>query len=219
MTHTMEIVRAIQENIENHGLKRVSYDEKDNSFGFTMHVSGPVSCIDYIIKVNENDFTVVVVFPLKASNEALRASISEFVNRANYGLKNGNFEFDFSDGEVRYKCFVDCEDQIPAQEVISNSIAVPSAMIKRYAPGIVAVLFGGKSPKDAVDECEKGLRPSQSPAVALPDTPQQAGDTSPDSDESGPRLPSFEEFLRMMEESHGGDEKDTAAEDDDEPVD
>lgn len=44
---------------------------------------------------------------------------------------------DFCDGELRYKSFVDCDDQLPSQAVIRNSIGCPISMMKRYAPGIL----------------------------------------------------------------------------------
>ena len=50
-----------------------------------------------------------------------RFAISEFLTRANYGMTIGNFELDFTDGEVRYKTSIDvegdrlspCPDQTP----------------------------------------------------------------------------------------------------------
>ncbi len=42
------------------------------------------------------------MYPVKAPEEK-RLAIAEFVARANDGLRIGNFELDFGDGEVRYK--------------------------------------------------------------------------------------------------------------------
>ena len=44
-----------------------------------------------------------------ARPEEMRVPMAEFLTRANYGLRIGNFEMDFEDGEVRYKSSVDFE--------------------------------------------------------------------------------------------------------------
>lgn len=84
----------------------------------------------------------------------MMVTMAEFVCRANYGLKNGNFEFDMREGEIRFKCFVDCEGIAPTVEIIRNSIHCPAAMFEQYGDGIVGILFGNMSAKDAVSKCE-----------------------------------------------------------------
>lgn len=68
------------------------------------------------------------------------AIMAEFICRANYGLKNGNFELDMRDGEIRYKSFVDCEGLTPTTEMVRNSIHCPAAMFDRYGDGIVDII-------------------------------------------------------------------------------
>ena len=80
--------------------------------------------------------------------------MAEFLCRANYGLANGNFELDFRDGEIRYKCFVNCDETVPGKETIKDSIYVPARMFTRYSEGILAVLFNMKSAEQAVKDCE-----------------------------------------------------------------
>ena len=155
MSKSTRILEAIREHLENRSLKRVFFDEKSNIFSFVMNLPGPLAFIDYIIMVHEESFSVLAVCPLEAKDPALRPVMSEFLNRANYNLRNGNFEFDFSDGEVRYKCFVDCEDLVPSQKMIQNSISIPLAMYRRYGPGIVNILYTGMSAEQAVRECEE----------------------------------------------------------------
>src|SRR4030081_1049823 len=41
--------------------------------------------------------------------EDKRAAMAEYLTRANYGLYIGNFEMDYSDGEIRYKTSIDIE--------------------------------------------------------------------------------------------------------------
>lgn len=85
----------------------------------------------------------------------MMAVMAEFICRANYGLKNGNFELDMRDGEIRYKSFVDCEGLTPTTEMVRNSIHCPAAMFDRYGDGIVDIIFGNSTAKEAVAKCEK----------------------------------------------------------------
>ena len=224
--YSTEIAQAIKEHLEEREMKLVAFDENDGSFGFVMHLPGQISFIHYIIKVHEDDYTVVAVCPVcpAASDSATLAVMAEFVCRANYGLKNGNFEMDFRDGELRYKCFVDCDEQIPSQSVVRDSIGVPAAMLKRYAPGIINVLYKGMDAERAVEECEqnKGLLHELEEAKrALADLLRKrhsADDGESDQDDvtdavdEDEDFPSFEEFLRMMASSEDEAESEEASE-------
>ena len=53
--------------------------------------------------------------------EAYRAAMAEFLTRANFGMLIGNFEMDYSDGEVRYKTSVDLEDAGMSPALLRNS--------------------------------------------------------------------------------------------------
>lgn len=56
---------------------------------------------------------------------------------------------------MRFKCFVDCEGITPSKDMVQNSIHCPAAMFKRYSSGIVDIIFGNATAKEAVEKCEK----------------------------------------------------------------
>ena len=97
-----------------------------------------------------------MIYPIAANenNEKMMYSLAEFVWRANYGLKIGNFVLDSRDVELRFKCFVDCDAITPTQEMVRNSILCPAAMFDNYSDGIVGIIFGDMSAKEAVEQCE-----------------------------------------------------------------
>lgn len=222
--YSAEIAQAIREHLQERDMKLVAFDEDDGCFGFVMHLPGQISFIHYIIQVHEDDYTVVALCPISAGKKdpTVLANLAEFVCRANYGLKNGNFELDFRDGELRYKCFVDCDDQVPSQSIVRDSIGVPAAMMKRYCAGILNVIFKGMDPEEAVTECENDnhlLRELEEAKRALEHmllqrrcgTDRQSDDdvVTVEDDHDDDDFPSFEDFLRMDAE------EDTSAEDED----
>lgn len=107
-------------------------------------------------------------------DEKMMAQMAEFICRANFGLKNGCFEFDFRDGEIRYKSFIDCDDVLPSTEVVKNSIHCTAAMYKRYAAGITSIIFAGSSAKEAIAMCEKS--PDEELRSMLAEIGADAGD-------------------------------------------
>lgn len=88
--------------------------------------------------------------------EAKRTAVAEFITRANYGMATGNFEMDFSDGEVRYKTSLECEDVSPIDDfnLIRPMVYRNLTMLDRYLPGIMQVIYADVSPADAVARIE-----------------------------------------------------------------
>ena len=85
--------------------------------------------------------------------ENRRHAIAEFIARANYGMVIGNFEMDFSDGEVRYKCATDAEGVEPGVVFVRNLVRPNVVTMDRYLPGIEAVVQGAP-PGQAIAQIE-----------------------------------------------------------------
>jgi len=116
--------------------------------------NGQVTCFAQI-RVDLEQFLFYAVAPVKVPEE-MRVAVAEFITRANYGLRIGNLELDFSDGEVRYKSSLDFESQTLTPQLIKLAIYPAVQTMDRYLPGLMAVIYGGKSPAEAVAEIEKG---------------------------------------------------------------
>jgi hypothetical protein len=106
------------------------------------------------VRVELEQFLFYCVMPVRVP-ENMRAAIAEYLTRANYGLRIGNFEMDFSDGEVRYKSSLDFEGESLTPNLIRNTIYPAVQTMDRYIPGMLAVIYGGKSPEEAIAEVEQ----------------------------------------------------------------
>lgn len=93
------------------------------------------------------------VAPIKVP-EVTRAAVAEFITRANYGMRIGNFELDLTDGEVRYKSSLDFEGSSLDEALIRNVIYPAVQTMDRYIPGIMAVAFGNREPATVIAEIE-----------------------------------------------------------------
>ena len=134
-----------------------SFDDQRGLFKFGLNLKGRIKNVRYIVDVKDDEYVVYAISPIGADedDEKKMAIMAEFICRANYGLKNGNFELDMRDGEIRYKSFVDCEGLTPTTEMVRNSIHCPAAMFDRYGDGVVDIIFGNSTAKEAVAKCEK----------------------------------------------------------------
>ena len=87
--------------------------------------------------VDLSQFLFYVIAPVKAPEE-VRAAVAEYITRANYGLRIGNFEMDYTDGEVRYKSSLDFEGGGTYGTLIKNTIYPAVQTMDFYLPGLLA---------------------------------------------------------------------------------
>jgi len=99
-------------------------------------------------------FLFYVMMPFKIPEE-LRNTIAEFITRANYGLRVGNFEMDYEDGEVRYKTCIDFGREILTKGYIKNAAYPALKTMERYVPGFLSVVYGGQTPEEALAVLEE----------------------------------------------------------------
>lgn len=129
--------------------------------------------------VNGNDLSAHVFFRAEEDHNAMvlhilphvmvpaekRLTAAEFLTRANYGLRHGNFELDMNDGEVRYKVFASAEDSQFSNSMVKIMFLAGMSTVDRYYKGLMKVCFGEMEPQLAIDEIEK---PRRAP-LTLPD--------------------------------------------------
>ena len=97
----------------------------------------------------QEQFVFYSVCPVNTP-EASRPALAEFLTRANYGLIMGNFELDYRDGEARYKTSVDVEGSQLTSALVRQCVYSNVLMMDHYLPGILEVVFSGKTPEEAL---------------------------------------------------------------------
>ena len=85
----------------------------------------------------------------KTENELKEAGISRID-----GTVPGNFELDFRDGEIRFKVFCRSGDTILSDSQITDAIVTPLIQFDTYGDPLLSVLFGWKTPEEAIQEAE-----------------------------------------------------------------
>ncbi len=112
------------------------------SFEVLVHVVGELDLVKC--------FTL---YPVRVP-EAKRIAVAEYLTRANYGLLFGNFELDFTDGEVRFRTSMNTDDaainSVVARHLVQQNVNVAD----RYFSGLLRVVYGGLDPATAIREAE-----------------------------------------------------------------
>jgi hypothetical protein len=95
------------------------------------------------ISGDDEIFQIHLNYPVLAKDEKMRAAVTEFFTRVNYGLVLGAFEVDLRDGEARYHVSHLIGDGRLEDEVIRRIIGSALSTADRYFPAYMRVLFGG----------------------------------------------------------------------------
>ena len=121
--------------------------------------NGRVDCFVDMRPEDKQVILVAVCGTLIPDNR--RKQIAEFITRANFGLLLGNFELNFDNGELRYKCcFVYDGPGQDSVEVFIRNFFASFKMMDRYLPGIMAVTYANTDPKSAISQIEDSINPA-----------------------------------------------------------
>lgn len=154
MTYSSEIAAVLQEVLAGIGID-AKPEEKGGMGVFTvnMKLRCKLQNARMFILVRENNFSTLTTVPLSADENA-RLAVAEYLTRANFNMRNGNFELNMNDGEIRFKTYVHVGQGTLDPSAAKLAILLPFLSIDRFGDGLLEVLFGLKSPREAFEAIE-----------------------------------------------------------------
>ena len=114
--------------------------------------NGRLTCYTKAIN-DKQQFIFYSLCPLTASEER-KIAIAEFITKVNYGMVIGNFEFDFNDGEIRYKTSIDVEGDRLSHALIKQAVYINVLTMDKYLPALAAVINNKLSVDEAIAQVE-----------------------------------------------------------------
>ena len=152
--YSQAIVQRLMEFFEKEKW-RYRFDSEEGVFYFGLNLEKRVN-IQYALDVHGFSYITYGMSPFHGDpkDSEMMTQIARFLSMANYGLKYGNFEINMADGDIRYKCSVDCEDITLSDSVIKTSIHVPAIVFEQYSKGIVQIIFNNMTAEEAIYLCE-----------------------------------------------------------------
>ncbi len=146
-----EVKERIEAFMKGHEWK-YDYDEKHGVFLSGVGLKKYVSSLQYVIGIKDTHVINHAILPIRAKKHFKR--LVEFLCRANFGLIFGNFEFDYRDGEIRYKLEMSLDAILADDMNIGLLLYKPAIMMDRYVKGIVQVMTGALKAPEAMALCE-----------------------------------------------------------------
>jgi len=125
------------------------YDHDEDRGMFRMLFEGKHGDIR-VMMLLDDAILQVFTHPSNKIPETHRQMIAEAITRANYGLKLGNFELDLEDGELRYQTALPLGDSFPDDDVLDHILYIGGAMIDRYLPAFLSIIYGNEDVKLAI---------------------------------------------------------------------
>ena len=132
--------------------------ERDNEDSYVVSLGMNLNCrlnsCRILVSASATEIQAYTVSPINANSKDY-SNVVEYITRANYGLKVGGFEFDYSDGEIRYHTCHSSKEGIPSQSDVERIVDVGVLMMERYGDGLVKNLMGFGNPAQDIEEAEK----------------------------------------------------------------
>ena len=160
--YSKDIAGRIREYLENEEI-RYEFEEERGLFRFGISIPGSLQKLNYVINIKRDDYNVYVfpLFSADKNNQEMMSQIEKFFNMINYSIRNGSFEMDDSDGEIRYRSYVECVEMELSYEAVRNSIHWAAIVYMRYGKGILHIIFNNMSAKDAFDMCVQEVKQTE----------------------------------------------------------
>lgn len=125
-----QIYDLFKTNLTEHNIR---FDPHDDDLVISMTVNGDDLPQPTLILVQEDREVVQLISPLPTKMpEDKRIDGAVAVSVANYGLVNGSFDFDISDGEIRYRVTQSFANAVLNKEIVEYLLAVIFSTTDKY---------------------------------------------------------------------------------------
>lgn len=150
-----DVIKMINRIINKNGWKYY-YDPESNIFLLGFTVGKKANKIRMMIIIDEDSCITLSSLKLDIdSREYIK--ISEFLHRANYGMNEGNFQFNFDDGEINYKTYINFANNMLSYADINRNVLTGIAMMDLYSDGIIELVNSDKSAKEICNNIERHI--------------------------------------------------------------
>ena len=128
-----------------------SFDEERGVFKLTVNLKSSIQrCTVYVV-TRDDAISANGKISLNVP-EAKRPAIAEFITRINYTLIAGNFDLDYSDGEISFRTYLHCCDTVPADDDLRHVIYAPFVIWEKYGDAFLNVVFANMDPQAALQQ-------------------------------------------------------------------
>jgi hypothetical protein len=144
---------SLVQHLDNHAVQYQAYEEVGL---ICTNFQGEVGTYRVVVSVDaEAELFEVLGCAMMRVPAGARSLVAETIVRANYGLRLGKLEMDFSDGELRYQVAHPLLDAELPDFLIARSFGALLTTLDRYLPAVLSVIYGNELPQDAIHSVEQ----------------------------------------------------------------
>ena len=144
----MTVMERIQEHLSAEG---VEFEIREDNEAIRFNVGAemieePLLCT---IFTDEDSFVTVVDLPFECEMSCLD-EMAKFLTQINCGMWMGNFDLDYDDGELSFRCFMQAIDGMPSDQAIGTAIVSAVRAIELNVEDIRQVAIGASTAHDMI---------------------------------------------------------------------
>ena len=152
--YNKEIAQAIDTVFsESDWQRRYYFSQEIGAFDFEIKFPGKMKSMRAMIAVGGDSYLTLFDYPFggDTADREMMNRLSEFLIRENYGLEVGTFHMNWEDGVVSFRLLTSCNENLPTQEIVEDSIFSPLEACERCAEGLIAIIFQGLDVEEALN--------------------------------------------------------------------
>lgn len=104
----------------------------------SVKLKSEVEYLNLLIDIHESYYQVYACLHTLIPEQA-RGIVAEKINEINSTITFGHFEYG-NDGDLRYRYVVVCENNLPTEQTLHNSLYVPPYIVDFYGPKILGII-------------------------------------------------------------------------------
>ncbi|PAU67841.1 hypothetical protein B1400_1524 [Bifidobacterium italicum] len=155
MSTKEEIEMRIYDYLERQGFDPHRDDRRD-AYVVLMETPSRIGALVITIRVCEQAIVATSTCMVKADAGDIESmhEVSEYLQRATYGMKVGGFELDFDDGQAQFRASMPIGDDLPEEDEVGLLTLIGPSMWAKYGDGFLKVALMGASAEEVIEAIE-----------------------------------------------------------------
>lgn len=153
---------ACQRLIQHLDQRQIHYAVGNDNQSISTYIFGKVGDYRLVVQTpDESDIFQLFGYSPVLIPVGARPAIAEVIARVNHPLRLGRFTLDFKTGELAFHIAQLLNDAGPDADSVDWMICTTLAVMDKYLPAVLSVIYSNETPEDAVRRIDESHRPEE----------------------------------------------------------
>ena len=130
------------------------YERVEGHTALSSSGSDDICPIIYYFQIVKNEQFLFYIKPVLTLIPEMLPSVVEFIARANFGMRIGNFELDYQSSQICFRSSINFNGTPLTDPLIGGAISPALEAYAEFFPGLANVIAGVETPKQAINRIE-----------------------------------------------------------------